>query len=74
MTDDIIPIEEARSRKAKKTTVAPQLPKKQKVERGSTQRDELIAWIRDAGRVCRPEGITTRGHSRRDGDLPPGHW
>ena len=33
MTDDIIPIEEARSSKVKKTTLAPQMPEEQKPPR-----------------------------------------
>ncbi len=47
MTDDIIPIDEAR-RKAKKATAAPQKPAKQKDEVGSSQRDKLIACAVDA--------------------------
>ncbi len=48
MTDDIIPLEEARSRKTMKTTAAPKKPVKQNDEVGSSQRDKLIACAMDA--------------------------
>ena len=67
MTDDIIPIEEARSRKAKKTTVAPQKPVEQKDKGGSTQRDKLIACAADADLWHDADGtgyaaLAERGH------------
>ena len=48
MTDDIIPLEEARRRKTKKTTAAPMKSVKQNDEAGSSQRDKLIACAADA--------------------------